>query len=153
VGPAGRPSPRDYGQLDGSETAGNSDISPYLSQPLVSKRRAFRKDLERGDLEFYFGKWRTPAAIRAHDRRSRRHFPCLDCQYDTFRDEYYMLRNEVWLSANPKSKGMLCIGCVEERIGRRLTPEDFSAAPINHESEGFFFTPKSARLLSRLAPP
>jgi hypothetical protein len=97
------------------------------------------------DLQFYFGKWRTPDAVGAHNRRSRRRFRCMDCQYDTFRDEYYFLHEEVWLSANPKSKGMLCIGCVEERIGRRLTPEDFKGVPIFH--------PHSPRLLSRLAPP
>jgi hypothetical protein len=80
----------------------------------------------------YFGGGHTAAELR---------------QRDTFQDEYYILRDEVWLSANPKREGMLCIGCVETRIGRRLTPEDFTDVPINRDDKGW---QKSKRLLSRL---
>ena len=40
---------------------------------------------------------------------------------------------------------MLCIGCLEARIGDKLTASDFTDAPINH---GIF--PQSARLMERL---
>lgn len=60
-------------------------------------------------------------------------------------DEYYMLTDDVWREANPNGKGMLCIGCVENRLGRELTASDFTDAPINR---GFF--PSSERLAARL---
>lgn len=42
-----------------------------------------------------------------------------------------MLRDNVWRQANPEYEGMLCIGCVEKRLRRKLTPDDFSNYPIN----------------------
>jgi hypothetical protein len=55
---------------------------------------------------------------------------CVDCHVDTLEaGEFYMVRDDVWpLDARG---GMLCVGCLEERIGRRLTPADFTDAPIN----------------------
>jgi hypothetical protein len=74
-------------------------------------------------------------------------FDCLDCDIDTSAaGEYYMLRDEVWLEANPLRHGMLCVGCVEERLERRLTPVDFSDAPVNRQPN--YMT--SERLLDRL---
>jgi hypothetical protein len=78
-----------------------------------------------------------------------RHFCCLDCKADTGSGEYYMLRGEIWLAANPKCSGMLCIGCVETRLGRTLMPEDFSDAPLNDPTNSRFGF-KSARLMSRI---
>lgn len=51
---------------------------------------------------------------------------CTNCDY-----EYYMVTDEVWLTANPKDRGMLCIGCLEQRLGRELTRKDFTGAPLN----------------------
>lgn len=42
-----------------------------------------------------------------------------------------MVHDEVWLEANPKGRGMLCIGCLELRLGRLLTKDDFTDAPVN----------------------
>jgi len=57
---------------------------------------------------------------------------CLDCAVDTIEvGEYYMLHDPVWLEANPDDDGLLCIGCVETRLGRRLQSGDFNDAPIN----------------------
>jgi hypothetical protein len=57
---------------------------------------------------------------------------CLGCRVDTHAiGDYYMLRNEVWVEANPNVAGQLCVSCVERRLGRPLTPTDFTAAPIN----------------------
>jgi len=57
---------------------------------------------------------------------------CLDCGRDTYAiGEYYMLHDRVWLTANPGDAGMLCVGCVESRLGRALSPADFADAPVN----------------------
>lgn len=81
---------------------------------------------------------------------TRINFKCLDCQEDTNKiNEYYMVKDEVWLKANPKNKGMLCIGCLEERLGRELEYKDFSDANLNLMSMNFRF-PKSDRLICRL---
>lgn len=73
-------------------------------------------------------------------------FICIDCGENTLHaNEYYMVHDEVWNAAHPKRRGMLCIGCLEERLGRLLGPEDFPDLPINR---GYFLL--SARALSRI---
>jgi hypothetical protein len=76
---------------------------------------------------------------------NRRKWKCLDCKIDTG-DEHYFVHTTLWLSAVGSKTGMLCIGCLERRIGRKLTPEDFTAAYINHLDFGI----KSVRLVNRL---
>lgn len=67
---------------------------------------------------------------------------CADCGLGTnTADEYYMVKNEVWEQSwagrrkpwHGKIRGqeILCIGCLEERLGRTLTRCDFTDAPIN----------------------
>lgn len=77
--------------------------------------------------------------------------PCVDCGVDTFArgvDEYYMVHNEVWAAAGMLPRGgMLCIGCLEARLGRWLTAADFAPVPVNDLRRGWR---GSARLLSRL---
>lgn len=68
-------------------------------------------------------------------------FNCWDCGVNTSDiGEYYMVLDAVWQSAVP-SRGsyygadggvMLCIGCLESRLGRRLVSADFIDAPINY---------------------
>jgi hypothetical protein len=72
------------------------------------------------------------------------HFQCIDCGADTS-NEYYSVHDRVWLKANPARNGMLCIGCLEARLGRNLTRRDFDSAPINS-----FYECMSPRLLDRL---
>jgi hypothetical protein len=45
--------------------------------------------------------------------------------------EYFMVHDHVWTSVAGKYDGMLCVGCLESRLGRELTTEDFTDAPIN----------------------
>jgi hypothetical protein len=54
--------------------------------------------------------------------------------------EYYMVHDEIWEQAvgNDEAfpdehthRAYLCIGCIEARLGRELTPQDFIACPIN----------------------
>lgn len=61
-------------------------------------------------------------------------FDCVDCKVNTAaNDEYYMVHSHVWKQTGlGPHGGMLCIGCLEERIGRKLTSADFTDAPINH---------------------
>ena len=94
----------------------------------------------------------TPRAIRerAAKERARIESRCLDCGEETsFRadkaDEYYMVHNELWLRAHPARNGKLCIGCLERRLDRELTPDDFTSAIVNEPGRG-----KSKRLNSRL---
>lgn len=73
---------------------------------------------------------------------------CVDCGQDTsLIDEYYHVHDHVWADAGTdETQSMLCIGCLEVRIGRTLEPADFSDAPINYPG----FLRHSERLSNRL---
>jgi hypothetical protein len=60
-------------------------------------------------------------------------YDCLDCSRCT-RDlaEYYMVTRAIWRRVRGRL-GMLCIGCLEGRLGRRLCRQDFLAVPLNQE--------------------
>jgi hypothetical protein len=47
--------------------------------------------------------------------------------------EYYIVYNDVWAAAEAPMgpRGFLCIGCLEARLGRELTPEDFPICDLN----------------------
>ena len=72
-------------------------------------------------------------------------FICLDCQVDTT-SEYYVVKKALWAKANPNIKGMLCIDCLEQRLGRILTKQDLTKALLN----SMFIERKSNRLINRL---
>lgn len=62
-------------------------------------------------------------------------FSCMDCHICTLcNGEYYMVKNNIWKVANPKIDGMLCITCLEKRLGRKLVPKDFSKCDLNKEA-------------------
>src|ERR1019366_2224390 len=48
--------------------------------------------------------------------------------------EDYMTRDEIWAEAGDVEGG-LCVGCLEERLGRVLTPEDFLPLPVHEDDE------------------
>lgn len=78
---------------------------------------------------------------------SRRKFLCLDCNVDTGKIfEHYFIHTDLWLSLVGTNKGMLCVGCLEARLGRQLTSADFTSASINTPN----YEPKSQRLMQRL---
>ena len=78
---------------------------------------------------------------------------CLDCKVDPMEiNEYYMVHDKVWAEAGmtntlhgilaPRDffgspwqisigSRPLCISCLESRLNRILTPDDFSDFPIN----------------------
>ena len=78
---------------------------------------------------------------------SRKRFLCMDCSIDTGKaGEHYMLLDEIWNQVCSSPLGMLCVRCLERRLGRRLTKNDFNNSYINSMN----FAPKSAVLSSRL---
>jgi hypothetical protein len=86
--------------------------------------------------------------IKYNNMSSRKKFMCLDCSCDTGKiGEHYMLKDEIWLSIVKSNKGMLCISCLESRLGRELTPNDFNNSHINKPYPGKIF---SNRLMNRL---
>ena len=67
---------------------------------------------------------------------------CLDCRKDTF-DEYYFVHNHLWRRAVDKSQrhGMLCLSCLQRRLGRPLSPDDYKSGQMG---------PRISELLARL---
>jgi len=51
-----------------------------------------------------------------------------------------MVQHRLWTKYGAET-GMLCIGCLEKRMGRQLCAKDFTNYPIN------FMFPSSKRLL------
>ena len=78
---------------------------------------------------------------------------CVDCGYVVrgvdWKDmhEYYNVHDDVWAASGlgPKD-GMLCIGCLEDRIGRLMNKDDFGLCQINTHP-GYL---RSDRFLDRL---
>lgn len=78
-----------------------------------------------------------------------RPFICIDCAACTnCTREYYMVTDQVWEQAHPKLTGMLCISCLEARLGRLLNRTDFTDCPLNQMT--VMFEDGSPRLLNRL---
>src|SRR5882672_2570373 len=57
---------------------------------------------------------------------------CLDCGKNTFegQEDWYFLRNRLWRQLVPRHErhGMICRACIERRLGRQLTSDDFRKA-------------------------
>jgi hypothetical protein len=60
--------------------------------------------------------------------------------------EGYMVHDQVWEAAG--GEGHLCVGCLEARLGRRLTVGDFTDCPLNTDPAQC----RSERLRGRLQP-
>ena len=76
----------------------------------------------------------SDAQVKARARRvfrrppsRRRRWHCLDCGLDTIViGEYpYNLRDDLWNAIVPGGRGMLCLDCLEVRLGRPLRKNDF----------------------------
>ena len=78
---------------------------------------------------------------------TRRKFKCLDCQVDTGKiHEHYFIHTATWLSVVKSIRGMLCVGCLEKRLERRLTKADFPDITVNNPR----YEAKSQRLMERM---
>ena len=59
--------------------------------------------------------------------------PCIDCGESTYH-EFFMVTEEVWAAAKlsepadqyERQEQFLCVPCLEKRLGRELSPDDFS---------------------------
>ena len=81
-------------------------------------------------------------------KRAPSRFLCADCSADTSDlDEYYMLQPDVWHTVADLE--MLCIGCVEHRLGRTLAADDFLPCPLNFDP----WHERSDRLVDRMTRP
>jgi hypothetical protein len=60
---------------------------------------------------------------------------CDDCGVETWPWEIYVVHGEIWREAGADPKGILCLGCLENRLGRELEPPDFPRLPINDDEE------------------
>jgi hypothetical protein len=76
-------------------------------------------------------------------------WPCADCGTDTAQSEIYMVHDHVWQTARGPDPGFLCIGCLENRLGRQLTAGDFEPVPVNDPAS--IWACHSERLVARLA--
>ena len=88
-------------------------------------------------------------------------YPCKDCGVNTIPTtnneqggarkgccEYYMVHDELWANAGMKyDGGFLCVGCLEQRLGRELIAGDFANNFIHNDPDLPAHTP---RLRSRL---
>jgi hypothetical protein len=81
---------------------------------------------------------------------------CADCGIGTLKlGEWYMVNDDVWEQAwhgrrkwwhELPGQQVLCIGCLEKRLGRKLTRVDFTDALCNDPNEKYI----SERLRARL---
>lgn len=61
---------------------------------------------------------------------------CIDCGEDTdTSNSYYMVQDQLWQQAVPDpeeaNNHVLCLPCLERRLGRELNALDFIEAPVN----------------------
>lgn len=61
---------------------------------------------------------------------------CDDCsiQISMANQNYYMVTDKVWLEVNDTKEGMLCIECLEKRLGRKLKTGEVTDCLINREN-------------------
>ena len=49
---------------------------------------------------------------------------CCGKNCDTNKKDYYMIKDDLWEKVYPQTKGMLCMDCLEGKLGRKLTKSD-----------------------------
>jgi hypothetical protein len=79
---------------------------------------------------------------------------CDDCGIDTSHSyghcEYYMVHDFIWRQAQRDgvAPSILCIGCLENRLGRQLIGDDFMKLPLDDHS---FWEGMSPRMRDRVS--
>lgn len=76
---------------------------------------------------------------------SSRKWFCVYCSADVHL-EHCFLKQEIWNKIHNSCFGMVCLSCMEQRLGRLLNKDDFTDCYINRLNYGS----KSARLVDRL---
>ena len=61
---------------------------------------------------------------------SKRHTECVDCKG---KGEAFFIKDELWYKYIPKSKqkGIICLNCLEKRMGGKLKKSDFQNSDIH----------------------
>lgn len=65
------------------------------------------------------------------------HYYCIDCGTHEMLDNYFgkafMVLDDIWdgITNEDEKYKLLCWDCVEKRLGRKLTPEDFNDSFLN----------------------
>jgi hypothetical protein len=74
------------------------------------------------------------AAEAIEKAQSTLRFYCVDCGKNTLGGEYYAVSDDLWAASGvAPDGGMLCLACLETRIGRALTLDDFTAIVPSEE--------------------
>ena len=55
---------------------------------------------------------------------------CIGCGCFRYEAAYYMVSDAIWKQINGGTD-LLCLYCLTQRLGRKLTRDDFSSAPCN----------------------
>lgn len=78
----------------------------------------------------------------------RTKYLCQDCKVDTRDDpkDFFMVKDQLW-DAHGVGLGRLCVGCFENRLGRKLQKEDITDCAAN------YVNPYTAALLTPPDPP
>jgi hypothetical protein len=85
--------------------------------------------LDTGHVEEAYRRLESWAASDA-DFKDRHH--CAHCGGKSLLQQY-MVTDDVWAAAGMNHKGFLHLYCLEKRLDRRLTIDDFTDVPINDE--------------------
>ena len=66
--------------------------------------------------------------------QERKHWSCHDCGKNCHDDakDYYMVKHHLW-AAFGVGWGMLCMDCMEGRLGHRLRVEDILPCPLTEQ--------------------
>jgi len=69
---------------------------------------------------------------------------CADCGKDTFIDpkDFYMIRFELW-DIIGVGGGMLCMDCIEKRVGHALTKNEILPCPLTE-----YINPYTSKILN-----
>lgn len=104
---------------------------------------------------------------RARHRRTVAHQSgacscCHDCGAEVLspapgvRTEWFMVTPAVWHAAGAAKRAVLCVGCLEARLGRRLHRGDFTDCPLNdlnrHQPDKAWWW-RTDRLVDRMTAP
>jgi hypothetical protein len=105
---------------------------------------------------------RCAASPRGTAAELAAYFQCTDCEVDcrALGEDFYQVRSSVWAVAYPGynehgvgvGTSRPCIGCLEERIGRRLTPGDFTTE-LDLEEAAVYGIHIGPRLIDRWQDP
>ena len=64
---------------------------------------------------------------------------CMDCKKDCLKNEkdYYMIQHDLWLKLVGSHNGMLCMDCLETRLGHKLRKEEILPCPLTEQFNSY----------------